>query len=70
MSPFSFLILLIWILPVGHLVSLARSLSILILLKNQLLVLLILFIVLFILLFYLVDFSPEFDFFLPSTPLG
>ena len=43
MSPFSFLILLIWILPLGRLVSLAMGLStLLILSKNQLLVLLIL----------------------------
>jgi hypothetical protein len=40
MSPFSFLILLIWILHLGPLVSLARGLCILLfLLKNQLLVL-------------------------------
>jgi hypothetical protein len=63
MSPFLFLILLIWILPLGPLVSLASGLSILLILsKNWLLVLLILCI-------YLVDFSPEFDYFLPS-PLG
>jgi hypothetical protein len=49
MSPFSFLILLIWILPLGPLVSLAKSLSILLILsKNQLLVLLILCIVFFV----------------------
>jgi hypothetical protein len=39
-SPFSFLSLLIWILPLGPLVSLARCLSILLIIsKNQLLVL-------------------------------
>ena len=49
MSPFSFLILLIWILPLCSLVSLARNLSIFFILsKNQILVLFILFIVLFI----------------------
>jgi hypothetical protein len=42
MSPFSLLILLVWILPLGLLVSLARGLSVLMILsKNQLLVLLI-----------------------------
>ena len=49
MSPFSFLILLIWILPLGPLVSLAMGLStLLILSKNQLLVLLILCTVMFV----------------------
>ena len=49
MSPFSFLILLIWILSLCTLVSLAKGLSILLIfLKNQLLVLLILCIVLFV----------------------
>ena len=49
MSPFSFLILLIWILPLGPLVSLPRGLSTLLnLLKNHLLVLLILYIVIFV----------------------
>ena len=48
-SPFSILILLIWILSLCPLVSLAKGLSILIIFsKNQLLVLLILRIVLFI----------------------
>ena len=48
-SPFLFLILLTWILPLGPLVSLARGLSILLILsKNQLLVLLILCIVFFV----------------------
>jgi hypothetical protein len=49
MASFSFLILFIWILPLGPLVSLARGLSILLVLsKNQLLVLLVLCIVLFV----------------------
>jgi hypothetical protein len=49
MSPFSFLILLIWILSLCPLVSLAKGLSIfLIFSKNKLLVLLILRIVLFV----------------------
>jgi hypothetical protein len=48
-SPFSFLILLIWILSLCHLVSLAKGFSILLIFsKNQLLVLLILCIVLFV----------------------
>jgi hypothetical protein len=48
-SPFSFLILLIYILSLCPLVSLAKGLSILLIFsKNQLLVLLILYIVLFI----------------------
>jgi hypothetical protein len=69
MSPFSFLVLLIWILPLSPLVSLARDLSIILLIlsKNHLLVLLILC---SFLCFYLVDFCPEFDYFLPSIPLG
>jgi hypothetical protein len=67
MFPFSFLILLIWILPLGPLVSLARGLSILLILsKNQLLVLLILCIVFFV---YIGLISAEFDYFLPFTPL-
>jgi hypothetical protein len=49
MSPFSFLILLIWILSLCPLVSLAKGLPILLIFsKNQLLVLLILCIVLFV----------------------
>ena len=49
MSPFSFLILLIWILSLCPLVSLAKGLSILLIFsKNQLLVLLILCIVLYV----------------------
>ena len=65
-SPFSFLILLIWILSLCPLVSLAKGLSILLIFsKNQLLVLLTLY---GYLCFYLIDFSPEFDDFLLSTP--
>ena len=65
MSPFSFLTLLIWIPSLCPLVSLAKGLSILLIFsKNQFLALLILCIAL------LVDFSPEFDYFLQSTPLG
>ena len=49
MSPFSFLILLMWILHIDPLVSLARSLSILLILsKEELLVLFILCIVFFV----------------------
>ena len=49
MSPFSFLILLIWILSLCPLVILAKGLSILLIFsKNQVLVLLILYIVLFV----------------------
>jgi hypothetical protein len=58
MPPFSFRILLIWILSLCPLVTLAKGLSILLILsKDQLLVLLVLGIVLFY--FYLVDFSPR-----------
>jgi hypothetical protein len=67
MSPFSILILLIRILTLCPLVSLAKGLPILLIFsKKQLLDLLILCIVLCL---YLVDFSPEFDYFLRSTPL-
>ena len=49
MSPFSFLIMLIWILSLCPLVTLAKGLStLLIFSKNQLLVLLILCVVLFV----------------------
>ena len=69
MPLFSFLILLIWILFLCPLVSLAKGLSILLIfLKNKLLVWLSLCIVLFS--FHLVDFSPDFDYLLLSTPLG
>ena len=67
-SPFSFLILLIGILSLCPLVSLAKGLSILLIFsKNQLLH--------FLdslnssSSFHLVDFTPEFDYFLSSTPL-
>jgi hypothetical protein len=49
MSPFSFLILLIWILPLGPFVGIVTGLSILLILpKNQILVLLILCVVFFV----------------------
>ena len=68
-APFSFLILIIWILSLCPLVSLAKGLSILLIFsKNQLLDSLILCKVLFV--FQLIDFSPEFDDFLSSTPPG
>jgi len=68
MSPFSFLNLLIWILSLCHLVSPAKGLSILLIFsKNQFLILSILC---SSFCFYLIDFSPEFDYFLPSSPLG
>ena len=69
MAPFSFLILLIWILSLCPLVNLAKGLFILLIflkepapgfadsLYSSFC-------------FYLVDFSPEFDYFLLSTPLG
>ena len=69
MSPFSFLILLIWILSLCLLVSLAKYLPILLIFsKNQLLIW-------FDSLnssscFHLVDFTPELDYFLWSTSLG
>jgi hypothetical protein len=57
MSPFSFLFLLIWILSLGLLVILDGVLAILFIFSgNQLLL---------ILCHYVVDFSPEFDYFLP-----
>ena len=69
LSHFSFLILLIRILSLFTLVSLAKGLSILLIFsKNQLLVWLIFLNSSFC--FHLVYFAPEFDFFLPSTPLG
>jgi hypothetical protein len=69
MSPFSFLILILSLCP---LVSLAKGLSILLIFsKNQLLVWLIFFesFCLFVC-FHLVEFSPKFDYLLPSTTLG
>ena len=68
MSPFLFLILLIRILALCPLVSLAKGLSILLIFsKNQLLNLLILCIVIFVSTWLI---SAEFDYFLPSIPLG
>ena len=69
MSPFPFLILLIWILSFYPLASLANGLFILLIffkepapgLANSLSSSLC---------FHLVDFGPEFDYFLLSTPLG
>ena len=70
MSPFSFLILFIWILSLCPLVSLPKDLSILLIWsKNQLLVLLILCIVSSIF-FNLVDFRPEFHDFVMCTSLA
>ena len=65
MSPFSVLILLIWILSLCPLFSLAKGLSILLIFSAPGLVdsLYRSFC------FYLVDFSPEFDYLLQSTPL-
>ena len=69
MSLFSFLILLIWILSLCPLVSLAKGLSILLIfLKGPAPGFVDSLYSSFC--FYLVDFNPEFDYFLPSTPLG
>jgi hypothetical protein len=69
MPPFSFLILLIWVLSLCPLVNLAKGLSVLLIFsKNHLLVVLIFLYNSFC--FYFVDFSPQFDNFLLSTPLG
>ena len=70
MSPFSFLILLIGILSLCPLVSLAKEGFIYSVgfLKEPAPGLVDSFYSSFC--FYLVDFSPEFDYFLPSTPLG
>jgi hypothetical protein len=69
MSPFSLLILLIWILSLCPLVSLSKGLSILLIfLKNPAPGFVDSLYSSFW--FYLIDFSPEFDYFLPSTPLG
>jgi hypothetical protein len=70
MFPFSYLILLIWIWPLGPLVRLARGLSVYLgdSLKEPAFGFadsLYCF-----LSFYLVDFSPEFDYFLTSIPFG
>jgi hypothetical protein len=68
-SPFSFLILLIRILSLCPLVSLAKGLSILLIFsKNYLLGLVDSLYTSFC--FHLVDFSPEFGYFVLSTPLG
>jgi hypothetical protein len=69
MSPFSFLILLIWILPLGPLVSLARDLFILLILSKEPAFGFADSLYCF-LCFYLLNFGPEFDYFLPSTLLG
>ena len=67
-SPFSFLILLIRILSLCPLVSLARVFSILLIfLKGPIPGLVDSLYSSFC--FHLVDFAPEFDYFLPSTPL-
>jgi hypothetical protein len=68
-SPFSFLILLIRILSLCPLVSLANGLSILLIFSKKTSPGLIdSYYSSFC--FYLFDFSPEFDYFLPSTTLG
>jgi hypothetical protein len=68
MYPFSFLILLIRILSLCPLVSLAKGLSILLIFfKKPAPGMVDSLYSSFCL--YLVDFSPEFDYFLPSTPL-
>ena len=71
MSPFSFLILLIWILSLCSLVSLAKVLSILLIFLKEPASGLVdsLYSFLFVC-FYLVDFSPEFVYFLLSILLG
>jgi hypothetical protein len=69
MSPFSFPVLLIWILFLYSLLSLAKGLSILmIFLKGSATGLVDSLYSSFC--FNLADFSPEFDNFLPSTPLS
>jgi hypothetical protein len=68
-SPFSFLILLIRILSLCPLVSLAKGLIYFVdFLKEPLPSLVDSLYRSFC--FHLIDFSPEFDYFLPSTPLG
>jgi hypothetical protein len=68
MSPFSFLILLIWILSLCPLVSLAKGLIYLVdFLKEPSPGFVYSLYSSFCC--YLVDFIPEFDYFLPSTPL-
>ena len=68
MSPFSFLILLIRMLSLCPLVSLAKALSFVHFLKEPVPGLAGSFYS--SLCFHLVDFSPKFDYFLLSTPLG
>ena len=68
MSPFSFLILLIRMLSLCPLVSLAKGLSILLIFFKEPAPLLV--DSLNSSCFHLVDFAAEFDYFLPSTPLG
>jgi hypothetical protein len=69
MYPFSFLILLIWILSLCPLVSLARGLSILLIFFKEPAFNFVVSLYCF-LCFCLVDFCPEFEYFLLSTPLG
>jgi hypothetical protein len=69
MSPFSFLILLIRILSLYPLISLAKGLSILLIFLKEPAPGLV-YSLNSSFCFHLVDFSPEFDYFLPSTPLG
>jgi hypothetical protein len=68
MSPFSFLILLIRMLSLCPLVSQAKGLSILLIFLKEPAPRLV--DSLNSSCFHLVDFAPEFDCFLPSTPLG
>ena len=69
MSPFSFLISLIRMLSLCPLVSLAKGLSILLIFSMNLLLVWLIFLNSSSY-FHLVDFAPEFDYLLPSTPLG
>jgi hypothetical protein len=69
MSPFSFLILLIRMLALCLLVSLAKHLSILLIFIKESVPGLVNSLNTSIY-FHLVDFAPEFDYFLRSTPLG
>ena len=67
--PFSFLILLIWMFSLCLLISLNKGLSILLgFSNNQLFMLLIHSTGLFC--FYFINISPQFDYFLSSTPPG
>jgi hypothetical protein len=69
MYQFSFLILLIWMLSLCPLVSLTKGLSILLVFfKEQSPSFVYSFVYSFC--FYFVDFSPEFDYYLLSPPLG